>query len=353
MTLVPSVMERFMCPRLRRVLFLTGIAFMGALGVDPTKLNAAPSFSTKRFFGVDYVDARDVARRFGLAATWTEPQKSLRLKNANTTIELTEHSVDATINGLRVFLGEPVVIRDGQLYLGESDAEDLLAPILTPHVLKPRRPLKTIVIDPGHGGSDPGNQNHRLKLSEKTYTLDVARRLETLLKAQGYRVILTRKSDRAMDLEARTALANKARADLFISIHFNAFSRSDVAGTETYVMTPRHQRSSPQAERDRSMVSTRYPANAHDHWNASLGFQIHRSMVTSLRSADRGLKRFRYSVLRTIDCPAVLVEAAFLSNDAEGRRVSTAAYRQRIAESIATGVRQHALLNASGRGRKS
>lgn len=334
--------------------FLTGLALalLVTLVVAPTALNAAPSYKSKHFFGVDYVDARDVARRFGLTPTWTAPRKSMRLKGGSTTLDLTEHNVDAMLNGVRVFLSEPVVIRDGKLYLSEGDAEDFLAPILSPTTLSPRRPLKTIVIDAGHGGNDPGNQNRRLNINEKTYTLDVARRLERLLKAQGYKVVLTRKSDRALSLDARTSLANKAKADLFISIHFNAFTRSDVNGTETYVMSPRNQRSSPQAERDRRMAAISYPANAHDDWNASLGFQIHRSMVFALKSADRGLKRFRYSVLRTIDCPAVLVEAAFLSNDAEGRKVSTAAYRQRIAESIATGVQQHAAVNASRRARK-
>ena len=292
-------------------------------------------------FGVEYVDARDVGRRYGLTAAWTDPQKSMRLKNATTTLEITVHSVDATLNGLRIFLGEPIVARDGKLYLSRNDAEEFIDPILSKNSPDLRRPVKTIVVDAGHGGNDPGNQNGRLKLNEKTYTLDVARRLERLLKADGFKVVMTRKSDRSVDLDRRAAIATKARADLFISIHFNAFARSDIAGTETYVMTPRNQRSSPQAERDTSMVTTRYPANRHDEVNALLGFQMHRSMVIGLKSADRGLKRFRYSVLRSVDCPGVLVEAAFLSNDAEGRKVSTAAYRQRIAESIAAGVQQH------------
>ena len=100
------------------------------------------------------------------------------------------------------------------------------------------------------------------------------------------------------------------------------------------------------------MIKTNYPANEHDHWNAVLGYQIHRAMINGLKSADRGLKRFRYSVLRSVDCPAVLVEAAFLSNDAEGRKVSTPAYRQRIAESIARGIKQYAAIRQPAKPKK-
>lgn len=338
-----------------RLLGLFGWTMLAVLASTELTSHAAAapsSYPTAHLFGVDYVDARDFARRFGLTVSWTEPQKTMRLRNATTTFELSVHSVESSLNGLTLFLSEPVVIKDGTLFLSRGDAENVLSPILTMNAGLARSAVRTIVVDAGHGGSDPGNQNPRLRLDEKTFTLDVARRLERLLKAAGYRVIMTRKSDRAVDLDERADIANRARADLFVSIHFNAFARSAIAGTETYVMTPRNQRSSPQAEHDESMVRTNYPANQHDRWNAVLGYQMHRAMIGGLKSADRGLKRFRYSVLRSVDCPAVLVEAAFLSNDEEGRKVSTAAYRQRIAESIASGIKQHAALRQPANSKK-
>jgi N-acetylmuramoyl-L-alanine amidase len=341
-------MESF-TPRnhLRFVLSFALIALLPGLFFLPSSSAAAAPPKTVRMFGVEYVKARDLAARFGLTPSWLSPQKTMRLKSRWTTLDLTIHSIEAELNGVSLFLSEPVVVRGTELYLGARDADNILAPILQPRTAKKLGPVRTIVIDPGHGGVDPGNQNRRLKLKEKTYTLDVAQRLERLLKADGYRVILTRRKDQTVELDDRTRLANRARADLFISIHFNAFSDHRVAGTETYVMTPRHQRSSPQAERDRSMMRTAYPSNKYDDFNVSLGYQVHRSLVHSLKSVDRGLKRFRYSVLRSINCPAVLVEAAFLSNDAEGRKVSGAHYRQQIAESIATGVKRHVSLHHS------
>ncbi len=316
------------------------LAFVSAA---PSPAHAAASSSPSvRLFGHDYIDARDFARQFGLTPQWLVPQKKLRLKSNWTTLDLTVHDTDVFLNRLRVFLSEPVVAHRGSLYLARRDADTLLGVILRPGSRRPAPRLKTIVIDAGHGGHDPGNQNSRLKLQEKRMTLDVAKRLERLLRTAGYRVVQTRTTDRYVDYDVRTALIRKNRADLFISIHFNGFTDPAVAGTETYVLTPRLQRSSPQRERDSRMVSTAYPGNQHDHWNALLGYHMHRQLVQSLGRTDRGLKRFRYRVLRTATCPAVLVEAAFLSNDTEGRQVASAAHRQKIAAALAAGVEAHA-----------
>jgi N-acetylmuramoyl-L-alanine amidase len=287
------------------------------------------------------VDARQFGRRFGLSATWLVPRRQIRLKSRWTTIELTANSVEALLNGTRLFLSEPVVAREGQLYLSRGDVESLFVPILTPASV-PRATVQTVVIDAGHGGADPGHQNRRLKLNEKVYTLDVARRLQRRLKADGFRAVLTRSTDRTLSLDQRAALAKKLGADLFVSIHFNGFRSAKIAGTETYVMTPRYRRSTPQAERTKSMAAEKFPANRFDRQNALLGYHVHRELVKALRAPDRGLKRFRYSVLRSVPCPAVLVEAAFLSNDAEARKVANATYRQRIADAVAAGVRNHA-----------
>lgn len=329
-----------------RVLFrcalFSAFVLLAFVATFPSSARAASGVPSVRLFGHDYIDARDFARQFGLTPQWVVPQKKLRLKSEWTTIDFTVHDADVILNRLRVFLSEPIVAHRGSLYLARRDADDLLAVILRPSSRRPAPRLKTIVIDAGHGGHDPGNQNPRLKLQEKQMTLDVAKRLERLLRAEGYRVVQTRTTDRYIDFDARVALIRKSRADLFISIHFNGFTDPSVAGTETYVLTPRHQRSSPQRERDRRMVTTAYPGNKHDHWNALLGYHMHRQLVEGLGRPDRGLKRFRYRVLREATCPAVLVEAAFLSNDTEGRQVGSAAYRQKIAASIAAGVKAHA-----------
>lgn len=319
---------------LLRFLFL--VLLLPVLGVSAPA--SAASLPSKRLFGTDYIDARVVGSHFGLTASWVVPRTKLRLQSRWTTIDFTLHKTEFSLNKLALHLSEPVAPGDNTVFIAKHDVEKLLTPILRPGANKAVPNLKTILIDAGHGGSDPGNQNRSLKLQEKAMTLDVAKRLERLLKARGYRVAHTRTRDRFISLDERAALIRKHKADLFISIHFNGFSNPSVAGTETYVMTPRFSRSTPQAERDARMASTNYPANRHDHWNALLGYHMHRRLVDTLDLPDRGLKRFRYSVLRDATCPAVLVEAAFLSNAREGRLVATPAFRQKIADAIAAGV---------------
>ena len=196
-------------------------------------------------------------------------------------------------------------------------------------------------------GTDDGTTNRRLKVLEKNVTLDTAMRLQKLLQSRGYRVVMTRTEDRYVGLEQRADIANRAHADLFISIHFNSLENAaGVTGTETYVLTPQFQAST-QPEKDRTMIPALYPGNRADHWNIVFGYQVHRQLLADLQTPDRGLKRARWVVLRLIDCPGVLVESAYLSNEAEARRVAAPEYRQRIAEAIARGVEDYAAVLAS------
>ncbi|MEO6567355.1 MAG: N-acetylmuramoyl-L-alanine amidase [Opitutaceae bacterium] len=303
---------------------------------------ASQEYKTVRLFGTEYVDARAFAAHHALTAKWLVPGEKLRLENPWTTLDLAVDSLELRLNDLRLFLFQPAIAHNGTLLLGSGDIENTLSLILAPKLAGAAPPLRTIAIDAGHGGNDPGNQNKSLKLDEKVFTLDVAKRLEQLLKQQGFHVVMTRTRDHAVTLEDRTAIAAKARADLFVSIHFNSFTRDSVQGSEIYVMTPRGQRSSPEAERDDRMVTTAYPSNRYDNWNVLLGYHMHRQIVSLLKEPDRGLKHFRYSVLRTAECPAVLVEAAFLSNPVEGRKVAIPAYRQEIAAAVAAGIKAYA-----------
>lgn len=349
---------------LRRIARLLGIATV-ALGVAVVCGGAAATGSarnpirnapgaaasgTVRIGGVDYTDARTFFNRYGLKAAWIESATRMRLESSWTKIELAANSREALLNGTRIFLGEPVVARDNSLFFSRIDAEKLFAAILRPAGIAGTVPaLRTIVIDPGHGGIDPGKQHMGLKLDEKTVALDASLRLKKILEREGYTVILTRTDDRhlstdkAEDLRRRAEVANEARADLFISLHFNAVPAVDaprVQGTETYTFTPQHQRSTADGTRD-AADRVAAPGNRHDAWNAVLGYHIHRQLLSTLKAPDRGLKRARFAVLKFVSCPAVLIEAGFLSNDAEAKRIGSAAYRDDLAEAIAAGIRMY------------
>jgi N-acetylmuramoyl-L-alanine amidase len=268
--------------------------------------------------------------------------KSTRLQSKWTRIDFDLNSQDARINNLHVFLSEPIAGDHGRFFVSRSDVDELIRPILFSHSAPSPGRVRTIVVDAGHGGNDHGNENRRLHLQEKVFTLDVAQRLARRLKAAGFKVVMTRNRDRRVELEDRVALARRVHADLFVSVHFNSFTQPGVAGAETYVLTPDRAFSTPAQEHDTSMRTTKFPGNAFDHWNAVLGYKVHRKLVDALHTEDRGLKRYRYYVLRMSPCPAVLVEAAFLSNTAEGLKVKNASYRQRIADAIAAGVKAYA-----------
>jgi N-acetylmuramoyl-L-alanine amidase len=293
--------------------------------------------------GVGYVDARVFFARQGFKSEWIERDKVLRLSAKTARIELTADKRDAAFNGIRVLMGEPAVFRGNTLYVSRIDADTLFLPILSPSaVATPAPVLRVIVIDAGHGGQDTGTQNKPNKFDEKVYTLDVAKRLRMLLVKQDYKVVMTRTDDRFVSLQERAEMANKAGADLFISIHFNAVGGSPtVRGSETYTMTPRYQRSTGSAKADASDNEVN-PGNLNDPWNALLGYHMQTQMLSKLGSIDRGLKRARFAVLRLVNSPAVLVEAGYLSNNDEAKKIATAAYRQSLAEALAQGVRGYA-----------
>jgi len=291
---------------------------------------------TRELHGRDYLPLSHLAAKWGMKDLGLSG-KIQRLQSQWTKLVFEEHQRDFTINGRKVFLGDPVTRLGGQLWISEKDLDKTLAPILTPQVSADPPKLYHIVIDPGHGGKDPGAQNRSLGLNEKATTLDVAHRLKRILEPYGYRVTLTRDDDRFLSLESRPQKANRLGADLFISLHFNSVDIPSVSGVETFVFTPPWQPSTSRAKLVRSDRRT-YAGNRHDAWNALAGYCVQGAMVSELGAVDRGLKRARFTVLRDAEVPAMLVEMGFLSNPTEGRNIGSSAYREKIARALATGI---------------
>ena len=316
---------------------------------SPARLAALP---VVRFAGVEYVSLREAAALLGMKTSWAEKERRLTLLDQAGKAEFEADSREISLHGLRLFLGKAVLLRNGALYVSRIDFERALATRLQPALLgaPPSRP-RVIVLDPGHGGNDNGMENKRLGLKEKVLTLDVAQRLKKLLEARGYRVVLTRNDDRQLgpdkpaDFKRRAEIANRAGADLFISIHFNSlYPDTKTSGTETYTFTREFQRSDRAASPLEPDDTEREPApvNRFDPWSALLQQLVHREVIGSLKTLDRGQKTMHSAVLRELDCPAVLVESVFVSNDGEANRVATAGYRQQIAEAIAAGIQAYA-----------
>ena len=298
-----------------------------------------------RLYNADYVDVRTIGERYGLKASWVVRDRIMQLTDAQGRVRLRFEfrNRDFELDGVRVYMGETTALSEGNLYVSKIDVIKTIVPLLNPagHAGQLPGPPRLIVLDAGHGGIDSGARNLAMHLEEKNLTLDVVLRLRKLLERRGYRVILTRSDDTKLaiaqrtDLEQRAELASRAGADLFLSVHFNS-ATAPVNGTETYVMTPQFQASSGAGRDD--VVDKASPGNRQDFANIVFGYQLHRSLLAGLNTADRGCRRGRLLVLCFAECPAALVEPAYLSNSAEALRLETPEFREQIAEALANGI---------------
>ena len=215
--------------------------------------------------------------------------------------------------------------------------------------------LSRIVIDPGHGGHDPGTQPGLL--SEADIVLDVAQRLEKILLKQNLDVVLTRRTDAFVPLEERTAIANREAADLFLSIHVNASANSRARGVETYFL---NFASNPEAEAVAARENSSSGRTMHSlpeivraialnnklDESRDLAGLVQRAMIRRLRTQnktvkDLGVKQAPFVVLIGAAMPSVLAEISFLTNRSEAALLRTGTYRQRIAEALADAVMQY------------
>ena len=242
-----------------------------------------------------------------------------------------------SVKGVHVWLSAPVVMRGNFAYVAAADFTGTIHPLLFPAKLPAPRPIKTIVLDPGHGGKDPGNMEG--KKQEKFYTLQLAKELRELLMKAGFKVHLTRSSDALIDLEARPGIARQRAADLFISLHFNSADGpggSAVNGSEVYCLTPaRAHSTNDRAERGHTSTLA---GNRCDARNIQLAFLLQKSLVDTVGTEDRGVKRARFAVLKYAEMPAVLVEAAFMTHAGDAKKIYDATQRRSLAQAIADGI---------------
>jgi len=210
-----------------------------------------------------------------------------------------------------------------------------------------------VVIDPGHGGRDPGTKGH--KLVEKKLSLDLSKRIAAVINARpGYKAILTRRSDVYPSLEDRVEFARKHDADVFLSVHLNWVAKPKIRGAEVYFISPGGaQRTARRvlANRDRAADQFNLHSSAGNDV-LDIIVDMNQQAVVS-RSEDlaesvlhelgrtglptRAIKQKSFQVVRTISMPAILVEACYLSNKHDANFVRKSANRQSIANAIARG----------------
>ena len=215
--------------------------------------------------------------------------------------------------------------------------------------------VKTIMIDAGHGGNDPGARSGGI--TEKTFTLAMARRVGALLEKEGFTVLYTRTTDRYIALRDRTDMANSKSADLFISIHVNANANPSVRGLETYYLGEARTRNAQLVAARENGVSVRNVSDlqfiltdlmlsSKVKESRQLAEHVHSGILRRLRGArlaapDNGVRSAPFYVLMGARMPAILVEFGYITNEQDAANLKNDAFLQRQAEGLVQGIKQY------------
>jgi len=305
-------------------LLLTLLAVCAAVS-----LNAAPQIRQKKFNSRSYCSLYDLltlnrisARQYNGKTTAVFGKNKLEFQNKQRRF---------SYNGRRVELCFPVVAGSGTSWLSVTDWQKTLRPLLYPATV-PKHRVRTVFLDMGHGGKDPGAIGRISK--EKHLTLLLGWKVAVMLKRYGYKVVMSRSRDVQIPLKQVGVLQNRSKSDLFVSIHINSAANKKLSGIETFCLTPAGVSSSNGGKIDRKS----YPGNRFDSNNILLAWNIQQGLLYHTRAVDRGVKRARFAVLKDLNAPGVLVEVGFISNTLEERRLNQRAYQDKIARGIVTGI---------------
>lgn len=220
--------------------------------------------------------------------------------------------------------------------------------------------VRRVILDAGHGGSDPGTT--AAKITEKEITLDIETRLRALLLRRGFEVVTTRADDRLVALRDRARLANTSDGDIFVSIHVNALqAHTESHGVETYYLGPTNDPSLTRLAAAENLVSgysiadmrkllDRVYADVRRDESHQLATAVQHQLFAGLRAVDPGLenwgvKRAPFIVLTATEMPAILAEVGCLSNEREAQMLRSPNYRQQIAQALFNGIHAYASEN--------
>lgn len=297
---------------------------------------ASHSVEEIRISGREYSRLSDWAKKNDFTVRWTKREEALELSNSAARILLQIHSPEAHVDGVEVRLLFPLIQQGEAVWISSMDLKTTFEPLLFPPRLRRGAQLRSICLDPGHGGKDPGNQVGASQ--EKKLTLLLSQELQSQLKRAGWKVSLTRSRDNFVELPSRPEIARRRKADLFISVHFNsiATSASSVKGAEVYCLTPAGAPST-NAGGEGSGAGW-FAGNRYNDENMLLAYELQKNLTRKVPVDDRGVHRARFWVLRDAVMPAVLIEAGFLSNPAEGHKIASPAYRRQLAGAIVEGL---------------
>jgi N-acetylmuramoyl-L-alanine amidase len=317
----------------------------------------------------DYVSLAEVVTAFGLRLTVDPVTHRHQVAGKGLDAALCPGMRRMLLNGRLLVLPYPVVYLDGETQIPNEVAEFFrkespIPPVPLPPIPPKDVPIqptkktpKTIILDPGHGGRDPGAEGTG-GLQEKEITLDVAQQLRKLLELKGHRVIMTRSGDGFPALDDRTDLCRKTQPHVFVSLHVNAAKDRSIRGFETYYretplkMDPENPKAPTPGDLERRMGGQSSKAMSaalpfvydlyFDEFQSEserLAQCIHSALLKAFPEVpNRGVRKHNWHVVRWSQSAAVLVEMDFISNPGTERNMKTSKHRRKLAEALFQGL---------------
>ncbi|RYD48731.1 MAG: N-acetylmuramoyl-L-alanine amidase, partial [Verrucomicrobiaceae bacterium] len=292
---------------------------------------AAGKWDTTKIEGRAYVSV-DSIKTFYNFTKMTRSGGTVLLENPKVEMKLRVGGTECLMNNVKFVFSHTIASQGDKVYVSQTDVAKLIDPVLRPNFIQNAGDFRTVVLDPGHGGKDPGATNPLG--TEARYNLRIAGLVKQQLETKGFKVVMTRNSDVYLSLQERVDLANNVRENaIFISIHFNSGGRA-ARGIETFTLSPpgiSHYGSGWKASDNQSRAG-----NEHDSANIALATSIHGSILRRLvkNTLDRGIKRARFSVLSGVRHPAILLEGGFMSHPYEARLIANEDYQKHLAFGI-------------------
>lgn len=331
--------------RFPRVVLLA--ALMAAAVLPATAATDASGWSTTKIEGREYVSLDSVKSFYNFTKMYRSG-KTMILENSKVKMELSIGGNECLMNNVKFVFSNGIESQDGKFYVSRVDLGKLIDPVLRPNFIPNAANFRTVILDPGHGGKDPGATNPFG--TEAGYNIKVAGLAKKRLEEKGFKVVMTRESDIYQSLQERVDIANAVKENaIYISIHFNSGGRS-ARGIETFTLSPPGV--SHYGRGFRPDDNQKRAGNEHDSANIALATAVHGTLLYKLskNTLDRGIKRARFSVLTGVRHPAILLEGGFMTHPYEARLIDNQAYQTALANGVVDAVTKYRFAVGAKRG---
>ncbi|MGL4398798.1 MAG: N-acetylmuramoyl-L-alanine amidase family protein [Luteolibacter sp.] len=288
--------------------------------------------------GREYVSVESIKKFYNFSKL-NRVGRSIVLENAKVEMSLKIGGNECLMNNVKFVFSHEIATVGEKIYVSRIDLAKLIDPVLRPNFIQNAGDFRTVILDPGHGGKDPGATNPYG--TEAHYNLKVAGMVKKQLEAKGFKVVMTRQSNVYLSLQERVNFANAIKENaIYISIHFNS-GGSAARGVETFTLSPP---GVPHYDANFKPADLQTRAgNEHDSANIALATSVHGSILRRLgkNTLDRGIKRARFSVLSGVSHPAILLEGGFMSHPYEARLIENEVYQKALATGVVDAVAKY------------